>query len=131
MYNGAAAAGAQFQKMMTVLDNRDQRNRFLLELIATSLDARQVENFVDQTEQMHARVMNIGRIFPVSRNRMRAEYLSLHDLGETKNSVKRRAQFVTHLGKESRLGDVRGLGAPTRFVGDRLRLFQFSDYCVF
>src|SRR5215510_10217269 len=127
MYNGAAAAGAQLQEMMTVLDNRDERNGFLFELITTSLDARQVENFVDQTEQMHARVMNIGRIFPVSRNRMRAEYLSLHDLGETENSVKRRAQLVTHLSKESRLGDVGGLGTPTRFVGDRRRLLQFSD----
>src|SRR5215510_3073790 len=127
MYNSAAAAGTQFQKMVTVLDNRDERYGFLLELIPASLDARQIENFIDQTEQMHARVMNIGRIFPVGRNRMRAEYLSLHDLGETKNSVKRRAQFVTHLGKESRLGDVGGLGTPTRFVGDRRRLLQFSD----
>jgi hypothetical protein len=44
MYNSAAAAGTQLQKMVTVLDNRDERNGFLLELIATSLDARQIEN---------------------------------------------------------------------------------------
>src|SRR5262245_7175159 len=127
MYSSAAAAGAQLQKMMTVLDNRRERNGFLFEFIATSLDAGQVENFVDQTEQMHARVMNIGRIFRVSRNCMRAENLSFHYLGRTKNSIKRRAHFVTHLGTATPLGAVGRLGGPPGFVGDRLRLRQFSD----
>ena len=89
----------------------DQRHRFLVELVAAGLDARQVEDFVDQVEQMHAGIVDVGGIFLVGRHRVRAENLALHHFGKAEDGVERRAQLVAHLREEARLGDVGGFGA--------------------
>ena len=94
-----------------------QRHRFLVELVASGLDARQIEDLVDQVQQVNAGVVNVGRIFLVDRHGVRAENFALHHLGEAEDGVERRAQLVAHLREEARLGDVGGLrrgGAPRR-----------------
>jgi len=59
--NGDAAAGrAQFQQMMAVGHDMHQRHRFLVEFVPSGFDPRQVENFIDEIEQMHARIVNIA-----------------------------------------------------------------------
>ena len=114
----AAIGGAQLEQMVAILDDADQRNRFLIELVAAGLDARQIENLVDQAEQMHAGIMDIGGIFLVSRHRVLAEDFRLHHFGEAEDGVERRAQFVAHLREEARLRDVGGFRALARLVGD-------------
>ena len=60
----------------------------------------------------------------------RAEQLALHHLGEAEDGVERRAQLVAHGGEEARLGDVGGLRAPARLVGDRFLLLDLGDQRV-
>ena len=118
------------QQMVAVLDDGRERDRLLVELVTAGLDARQVENLVDQAEQVHAGIVNVGGIFLVGRHRMLAEHFRLHHFGEAENGVERRAQFVAHLREEARLGDIGGFGAAARFVGDRLGLFELADQRV-
>ena len=79
---------------------------------------------------MHAGIMNVGGIVLVRRHGVRPKNLGLHHLGEAEDGVERRAQLVTHLRQESRLGDVGGFGAAARFVRDRLRLLELADQRV-
>ena len=122
--------GAQLHQMMAILHHVDERDRFLVQFVAAGLDARQIEDFVDQAEQMLAGIVDVVGIVLVGRHRMRSENLVLHHFGEAENGVERRAQFVAHLREEARLGDVGGLGAVARFVGNGLGLFQFADQHV-
>ena len=62
---------------------------------------------------------------------MRTEDLVLHHFGKAEDGIERSAQFVAHLGKKARLGDVGGFGAVACLVGNRLGLFQFADQRVF
>src|SRR5690242_4241425 len=96
-----ATAGTEFQQMVAVLNNTDQRNGFLVKFVSSGFDPRQVENFIDQPEQMHTRVVNVGGILFVCRDRVRAEYFCFHNLRKTKNSIERCAQFVAHLSEKS------------------------------
>ena len=102
----------------------------LVELVAAGLDARQIEDFVDQAEQVHAGTVDVAGIFLVRRHRVGAENLALHHFGEAEDGVEWRAQLVAHLGEEARLGDIGGFGAPARLVGNRLRLFELADQRV-
>ena len=130
MDGDAAIAGAQFEQMVAVLHHAVERYRFFVELVAAGLDARQVEDFVDQVEQMHAGAMNVAGIILVHRHRMRAENLALHHFGKAENGVERRAQFVAHLRQEPRFRDIGGFGAAPRLVRYRFRLFEFADQRV-
>src|SRR5664279_5615480 len=116
-----------------ILDlSRIEAGRYELnELVAAGLDTRQVENLVDQPEQMHTGIMDIGGIFLVGRHRVLAEHFRFHHFGEPEDGIERRAQFVAHLREEARLRDVGGLRALPRFVGNRLGLFQLADQRVF
>ena len=109
----AAIAGAQFQKMMAILD-----------------DARQIEDLVDEVQEMHTGIMNVAGIVLVHRHGVHAENLALHHLGEAEDGIERRAQLVAHLCQEARLGDVGGFRAAARLVGDRLRLLELADQRV-
>ena len=100
------AGSAQLQQMMAVGDDIDHRHRFLVELVAAGLDARQIEDLVDEVEQMDAGIMDVGRIFLVDRDRVPAKNFALHHLGEAEDGVERRAQLVAHLRQEARLGDI-------------------------
>jgi hypothetical protein len=126
----AAVAGAQLEQVVAVLDHARERYRLLVELIAAGLDAREVEDLVDEVEQMHAGIMDVGGIVLVGRHRMRPEDLALHHLGEAEDGVERRAQLMAHLCEKARLGDVGGLGAAARLVGDRFRLLELADECI-
>jgi hypothetical protein len=37
---------------------------------------------------------------------------------------------MAHLCEKARLGDVGGLGAAARLVGDRFRLLELADECI-
>ena len=119
-----------FRQMMAILDDAVERDRFLVELVAPGLDARQIEDLVDQVQQVHAGIMDVAGIVPVRRHAVRPENFRLHHLGETQNGVERRAQLVAHLGEEARFGDIGGLGAAAGFVGDRFRLLELADQRV-
>ena len=116
--------------MMAIFDDAIERDRFLVELVAPGLDARQVEDFVDEIEKMHAGIVDIGGIILVHRHAVRPENFAFHHFGEAENGVERRAQLVAHLGEEARFRDVGGLGAAPCFVGNRLRLFELADQRV-
>src|SRR5262249_33781345 len=73
----------------------------------------------------------IRGILPVGGYCVRTEYFSLHHLGKAKNGIEWRAQFVAHLGKKSRLGDVGSFCSPARFIGNRLRLLKFTNQRIF
>ena len=115
---------------MAILHDVGERHRFLVQFVAAGLDARQIENFVDQAEQMLAGGVDVVGIVLVGGHRMRAEDLALHDFGEAENGVERRAQFMAHLREEARLGDIGGFGAVARLVRNRFRLFEFADQHV-
>ena len=116
--------------MVAILHHVRDRNRFLVQFVAAGLDARQIEDLIDQAEQMLAGDVDVVGIFLVGRHRMRAEHLALHHFGEAENGVERRAQLVTYLREEARLGNVRRLGAVARLIRNRFRLFEFADQHV-
>src|SRR5579883_1014870 len=76
----AAGGGAQLQEMMAVGHHIDQRDGFLVELVAAGLDAREVEDLVDQVQEMHAGIMDVAGVLLVHRHGVRAEDLALHHL---------------------------------------------------
>ncbi len=115
---------------MAVRDDMHERDGFFVELVAAGFDARQIEDLVDQIQQMHAGVMDVGGVVLVDRHGMATEDLALHHFGKAENGVQRRAQFMAHLREEARLGDIGGFGAVARFVGDGLGLFEFADQGV-
>ena len=55
------------QQMVAILDHARERHRLLVELVAAGLDARQIENFVDQAEQVHAGIVDVVGIVLVGR----------------------------------------------------------------
>src|SRR5262249_51514434 len=54
----ALVAGAEFDEMAAFLDDVDEMNRLLVELVPAGLDARQVEDLVDEVEEVLAAGMN-------------------------------------------------------------------------
>ena len=129
--NGDAAIGrAQFQQVVTVRDDMDQRDRFFVEFVASGLDAREVEDFVDEIEQVHAGIMDVGGIVLVDRNGVGAKNFALHHFREAENGIERSAQLVAHLREEARLRHVGGFGTVAGFVRDRLGLLEFADQGV-
>ena len=113
--------------MAAFLGDLHQRDGFLVELVAAGLDARQVENLVDEPEQVNAGIVDVVGIVLVGAHGVGAEQLVLHHLGKAENGVERRAQLMAHLGEEPRLGDVGGFRMAARLVGFRLRLLEFAD----
>ncbi len=108
------------RKMVAILHHRGEHHWLLVEFVAAGFDARQIEDFVDQAEQVLAGIVDVVRVFLVGRHGVRPENLALHHLGEAEDGVERRAQLVAHLREELRLRDVRAFGAAARLVGDRL-----------
>ncbi len=72
----AAIAGAQLEQMVAILDHAMQRHRLLVELVAAGFDAREIEDFVDEVEKMHAGIVNVAGIVLVRRHGVRAENLA-------------------------------------------------------
>ena len=113
--------------MAALLGDLHQRDRFLVELVAPGLDAREVEDLVDQAEQVDAGVVDVVRVILVGAHGVGAEQLVLHHLGKAEDGVERRAQLVAHLGEEPRLRDVGGFRVTARLVGFRLGLLELAD----
>ena len=68
------------------------------------------EHAVDDVEQMPARVQDVAGIFDIARIAESTEQLSRDDFRKSDDGVERRAQFVTHIGKEARLRSTGGFG---------------------
>jgi hypothetical protein len=107
-----------------------KRQGILVELVTPGLDAREVEDLVDQVEQMLAGTVDVADIFLVAGILDRAEHLARHHLGEAQNCIERRSQFMAHRGKETGLGEIGFLGAAAGFIGDGLGDLQFGDEVI-
>ena len=116
---------------MAVRDDMHQRHRFFVEVVSAGLDPREIENFVDQVEQVHAGIVNVGGIFLINRHSMRAENLAFHHFGKTQDRIQGCPQFVAHLRQKPRFRNVSRFGAMSSFIGDRFRLLEFADQGVF
>ena len=117
--------------MMAVGDDVHERYGLFVEFIPAGFDPRQIENFIDEIEQVYARIVNIGRIFLVNRDRVGAENFTFHHLGESEDGIERRPQFVAHLRQKPRLRDVGRFRAMACLVGYRFRLLKLADQRVF
>ena len=95
---------------------------------AAGLDARHVEDVVDDREEILAARADVAAILLVLLRAERAEDAALHHLGEADDGVERRAQLVAHVGEELGLGAVGALGLRLLVevalgeVGELLRL---------
>ena len=89
-----------------------------LQLHLAGLDARHLQDILDQLEHVPGRLVNVRHVFPVFLLQ-RPEGLHQHHLGKADDRIERRAQFVAHAGQEFRLG-ARG----------RLRPFLLADVLV-
>ena len=116
--------------MAALVEDRRKVDRLLAQLVAPRLDARQVEDLVDEHQQVLAARVDVLRIFLVGRYDMGAEQLGLHYLGEAEDGVERRAQLVAHRGEEARLGEVRFLGAVAGEVAVGLGALELGDELV-
>src|SRR5262249_47178863 len=67
--------------------SREGRCTFNLEL--SRFDLRKIEHFFDESEEVHAALIDVPRILLVSRHTNGAQDLVLHHLAETNNRVKR------------------------------------------
>ena len=130
MDRDAAIVRAQLEQMVTIFDDGHERHGFLVELVAAGLDARQIEDLVDQAEQMHAGIVDVGGSIPYRPAPHGAEYFGLHHFGKAEDGIERRAQLVTHLRQETRFGDVGGFRAAACLVGNRLGLLELADQRV-
>ena len=75
-----AIAGAQFQQIVAIFHDSTKRHGVLVEFVASGLNARKIENFVDEVEKMHAGIMDLTGIFLVDRRAVRTENFTLHHL---------------------------------------------------
>ena len=69
------------------------------------LDLRQIQNFVDQLQQIPARVENL-----VNAGGLRGRWrrgIRIDELSETEDRIERRAQLMAHAGKEIGFREVR------------------------
>ena len=80
---------AQLQQVAAIRHHGGEVGRLLVQLVAAGLDARQVEDLVDQVEEVDAGIVDVGRILLVDRHGMGAEDLALHHFREAENGVQR------------------------------------------
>ena len=88
----------------------------VLQLQPSGLDLGDVEDIVDDGQQMPPRTLDLGELIRLGRGRR----APAQQMGEAKYGVHRGADFMAHVGEESALGPVRGLGQFTR----RRQLFR-------
>ena len=100
----------------------DRRGRKIdrLDLQPPRLDAREVEDVIDDREQRIGRGFHCEQILPLLARDARIE----HEIGHPDDAVHRRADFVAHVGEEIAFGTARGLG---RLLGlEQLELAQLA-----
>ncbi len=93
-----------------LLDDEPDRNPGLLQLQSAGLDARHVEDVVDDGEQVAAALADVAGVVEIAVIAETPEQPVLHDLGEADDGVQRRAQFVAHIGEEFGFGAVGAFG---------------------
>ena len=110
----ASALGLQLDEAHGAAGDVVQVEHFLEQFELAGLDLGHVEDAVDQFEQVPAAFMDQLGVFEIFRAADGAEHLMRHHFGEADDGVERRAQLVTHVGKEARLGTACGLGEIAR-----------------
>lgn len=80
-------AGAQLDHADAIFGDIEQRNRLFAQLVFAGLDARQVEDLVDEIEQMLAGAVDIAGIFLVGRIGERSHDFGRHHLGKAEDGV--------------------------------------------
>ncbi|MCY1389056.1 hypothetical protein D9M71_38450 [compost metagenome] len=102
-------------------------HRLELQLLATILDARQVEDVVHQRGEVTAGVDDLLRVVAFHLAVFLAFRLQGDELGEAVDGVERRAQLVTHAGQEAALGLARRLGLAAGDAQFFLHLLEAGD----
>ena len=100
-----------------------QDDRFDHDADVPRLDARDVEDLVDEFQQVLARVVDVAHHLELV-GRLQ---LHLEDLREAEHGVERRAQFVAHARHELALGGVGALGRLLGLLQDDLGGDGFGD----
>src|SRR5690349_4009809 len=100
-----------------VIKAAHQVDIFLLQGELARLGLGQIENIVDDRQQVVAAVVDVRDIFGIARVAQISEKLALEDVGKPNDGIQRRAQFVTHIGKEFALGLVRLVGLEKQQIG--------------
>jgi hypothetical protein len=96
--NGEAAAfGAHGEEVSTFPYDVGEQHGFLVELVPPRLDAGEIEDLIDQPEEMHARIMDVGGVVLVGGHLMRSEDLAFHHLGKAEDGIERGSQLMAHL----------------------------------
>src|SRR4030095_15403482 len=85
-----------------VSDGARQVELCQLQLHASGLDLREVENVVDEGEEMPSRLQDVLEVFCLFLVYV-PEHLLGEDFREADNGVERRAELVRHVGQELRL----------------------------
>jgi len=80
-----------------------------MEFELARLELREVENVVDQRQQMGATAVDVVRIFRILVGH-RPEHATADHLGKSEDCIQGRAQLVTHIGEELRLGAIGVIG---------------------
>ena len=96
---------------------RAELDRFRREREPAGLDARDIEHFVDEREQMSSGARDVLDALGLARRRL----VELEELGEAEDGVERRAQLVAHAREEFALRAVRRLGLLARQADAGLR----------
>ena len=112
-------------------DRRHERHRLVGELgewdrlgrnrQPPALDARDVEDLVDELEQVASAAEDVVHILALTVG----QTIELEELTETDDRVQRCPELVAHAGEELALGAVRGVGASAR--PEQLRALLFGS----
>ena len=92
---------------------------FILKNHASRFDAAHIQNIVDETQQMFCRGIDLFQIIP---GRIRDRRIIQCDIIQSDNGVHRCSYFMTHVGKEYRLGFI-GFFGCRQCITEGLTLF--------
>ncbi len=104
-----------------------QVRRKRLQPEAPGFDARNVENFVDERQQVLAALSNRLDGIPPMRGHLR---VTLQNLRVADDAVEWRAQLVAHIGEEASLGLIGVLGGFLRLLQLRVGTPVFLDFLL-
>ena len=112
-----------------LLDQRWNVDRLDEDIHLASLDLRQVEDVVDQSQQVPAGAFDLLQVFD-RRLVVLVGGVLLQNFAVADDRVERRAQLVRHVGEEARFGLVGDFGGIARGGKFGLALLQFGDVCI-
>ncbi len=123
--------GPDLHEALAVLGNVGQADRLFVQIVAARLDAREIENFVDDAKQVVAARVDIAGVFPVGLAADRTEQLLFHDLREAHDGIERSSELMAHRCEKARFCFVGGFRAPACLIRNRARFLELRDEIVF